>query len=101
MVCISTIVTHNICLYSNYGLIGTAIYAFCADIIVGSTSMTFFIDDERVGQFSRNSGGASYNIPVFVNTNLLPGEHVFTLMNGALDGSGNVTLVLFDYLIYS
>ncbi|KIJ46608.1 hypothetical protein M422DRAFT_249762 [Sphaerobolus stellatus SS14] len=78
---------------------GTAIYAFCA--IQRFTNMTFFIDDEPVNQFSQQSDIFLYNIPVFVNTSLSPGKHVFTLVNGATDGSGNKpSTVLFDYLIY-
>ncbi|KIJ36511.1 hypothetical protein M422DRAFT_261067 [Sphaerobolus stellatus SS14] len=79
---------------------GTAIYAFCA--IQRFTNMTFFIDDEPVNHFSQQSDIFLYNIPVFIKSSLLPGKHIFTLVNGAVDGSGNQrSTILFDYLIYS
>ncbi|KIJ35721.1 hypothetical protein M422DRAFT_51340 [Sphaerobolus stellatus SS14] len=79
---------------------GSAIYVFCA--IRNFTNMTFFIDNEPVNHFSREMDtGFGYNVPVFVNENLTPKEHIFTLMNGAVDGLGSASLVLFDYLIYS
>ncbi|KIJ29611.1 hypothetical protein M422DRAFT_268953 [Sphaerobolus stellatus SS14] len=79
--------------------VGTDIYAFCA--IQHFTNMTFFIDDEPVNHFLQQSNIFLYNVPIFVNTSLSPGKHVFTLVNGALDGSGNEqSTVLFDYLIY-
>ncbi|KIJ35716.1 hypothetical protein M422DRAFT_34518 [Sphaerobolus stellatus SS14] len=79
---------------------GSAIYVFCA--IQRFTNMTFFIDNKPVNHFSREiETGFGYNVPVFVNENLTPKEHVFTLMNGAVDGLGNESLVLFDYIIYS
>ncbi|KAF8987741.1 hypothetical protein BDQ17DRAFT_1258237 [Cyathus striatus] len=89
---------------------GTAIYVFCALALSftspdGYSNMTFYIDNEIVGQFEKEPSGTQgayvYNISVYSNTSLSAGEHNFTLQNGPFGNGGNKSLTLFDYLVYS
>ncbi|KAF8987739.1 hypothetical protein BDQ17DRAFT_1334870 [Cyathus striatus] len=90
--------------------IGTAIYVFCAISLsitspTGYSNMTFYIDNELVGQFERVppgfQGAYQYNVSVYSNTTLPAGEHAFMLQNGQFGNVGNKSLTLFDYLVYS
>ncbi|KAF8987749.1 hypothetical protein BDQ17DRAFT_1199528, partial [Cyathus striatus] len=89
---------------------GTAIYVFCAIALSttspdGYSNMTFYIDNELVGQFERvppgTQGAYLYNVSVYSNTSLPAGEHTFMLQNGQFGNGGNKSLTLFDYLVYS
>ncbi|EAU85029.1 hypothetical protein CC1G_04125 [Coprinopsis cinerea okayama7 len=74
---------------------GTAIYVYCvlARTISGPTGfsdMTFFIDAQP---------GYDYDVLVYHNTSLPPGEHEFILQNGNIDGPKALTL--FDRIVYT
>ncbi|KIM84656.1 hypothetical protein PILCRDRAFT_391863 [Piloderma croceum F 1598] len=86
---------------------GSAVYIFCiiAHSLVspdGNTNMTFYIDDETVGHYALLPSGAqptySYNINVYLNTSVPPGQHTIKIQNGPL---GQKALVLLDYITYS
>ncbi|KAK0196463.1 hypothetical protein F5146DRAFT_994401 [Armillaria mellea] len=87
---------------------GTAIYVICIvpttpGSVIGSSDMTFYIDDDLVGNYQKdpNPGerGFDYNYTVYFNTSIHPGQHRFTLQNGHVGGSR--VLTLFDAIIYS
>ncbi|KAF8995252.1 hypothetical protein BDQ17DRAFT_1250922 [Cyathus striatus] len=88
---------------------GTAIYIYCAislsiQPLVGYSNMTFFIDNEAVGHFEWIPPGDNtyqYNVLVYSNASIIPGEHTFLLKNGQEGDSGDTSLTLFDYLVYS
>ncbi|KAF8989057.1 hypothetical protein BDQ17DRAFT_1257251 [Cyathus striatus] len=92
---------------------GTAIYIFCTIVISnnihgdgGYTNMTFHIDNEVVDHFEQipgppGDGTYQYDVLVYSNTSMIPGEHIFVLQNGQEGGGGNESLTLFDYLVYS
>lgn len=88
-------------------VLGSAIYAFCvlaptSDALDGNTDMTFFIDGQNVGSFTRDTTGQSgyqYNVPVYANPSLPFGDHTFTLQNGRT--GGQAALALFDYMIFT
>ncbi|KAF8988779.1 hypothetical protein BDQ17DRAFT_1179908, partial [Cyathus striatus] len=89
---------------------GTAIYVFCALALASTstftayTNMSFYIDGETVGNFEREPPGMpgyEYNVPVYSNTALPPGQHVLVLENGNIGNGGDLSLTLLDYLIYS
>ncbi|KAF8992134.1 hypothetical protein BDQ17DRAFT_1254263 [Cyathus striatus] len=89
---------------------GSDIYVYCAIATsninaYANSNMTFYIDNEFVGHFehtpSTGSQAYQYNVLVYSNTSIVPGEHAFMLQNGQEGGVGNVSLTLFDYLVYS
>ncbi|KAF8987747.1 hypothetical protein BDQ17DRAFT_1334877 [Cyathus striatus] len=97
-------------LNATFSFSGTAIYVFCAISLsisspTGFSNMTFYIDNELVGQFERVppglQGDYQYNVSVYSNTSLPAGEHTFMLQNGQFGNGGNKSLTLFDYLVYS
>jgi hypothetical protein len=64
--------------------------------------MTFFIDGVQVGTFSQpgvGTGNFTYNVNVYANDTLPPGNHTLTLQNGHTDGPDS--LALLDYITYS
>ena len=64
--------------------------------------MSFFIDNEFINQTVSNPRDAfAYNVSVFARSGLSNGQHKFTLVNGASNGFGDTSLVLFDYLVYT
>ncbi|KAF8995265.1 hypothetical protein BDQ17DRAFT_1250938 [Cyathus striatus] len=75
----------------------TAIYISCAialsnNALGGYSNMTFYIDNEAVGHFERIPPGNNtyqYNVLVYSNTSMIPGEHIFVLQNGQEGGGGN------------
>ncbi|KAG7448337.1 uncharacterized protein BT62DRAFT_1074813 [Guyanagaster necrorhizus] len=86
---------------------GTAIYVKC--ILAETTSspdgdsdMSFYIDDNLVGQFTKAAPGNpvyDYNVTVYSNTSIPAGQHRFTLQNGHVGGIKS--LALFDAFVYS
>lgn len=88
------------------GLSGSAVYVMCiltgtAGNPDGNTDMTFFLDNERVANFSRApDGDASYqfNVPVFSMDGLSMTQHNITLVSGM---QGQAALVLLDRVIYT
>ncbi|KIJ52528.1 hypothetical protein M422DRAFT_243315 [Sphaerobolus stellatus SS14] len=78
---------------------GTAIYAYGA--VHSFMDMTFLIDGQSVGQFTADPTDYLYNVTLFAHTGLSSGQHTFVLMAGSSDGSGQISLVLFDYLVYT
>ncbi|KAF8980269.1 hypothetical protein BDQ17DRAFT_1439017 [Cyathus striatus] len=89
---------------------GTAIYVFCAIALstinpIGYSDMRFYIDGEIVGNYTRIPPAIQdyeYNVPVYSNTTLLPGPHIFMLQNGPYPAQeGKETLILLDYIVYS
>ncbi|KAF8980270.1 hypothetical protein BDQ17DRAFT_1380793, partial [Cyathus striatus] len=71
-------------------------HRFLNDDPQGFSNMTFYIDNEFV-----DNKTYQYNVLVYSNTSMIPGEHIFVLQNGQEGGGGNKSLTLFDYLIYS
>ncbi|PCH33252.1 hypothetical protein WOLCODRAFT_141572 [Wolfiporia cocos MD-104 SS10] len=87
---------------------GTALYVYCivfhsSDNPDGYTNLWFYLDDEQVGNFTQvpsgNGANVSYNVLVYDNDRIPWGTHTFTLVNG--DPSGQASLVLLDYAIYT
>ncbi|KAK0472181.1 hypothetical protein IW261DRAFT_1509427 [Armillaria novae-zelandiae] len=86
---------------------GTAIYVKCilaktTSSPTGNSDMSFYIDDDLVGQFSHTAPGEpgfEYNVTVYANSSIPPGMHRFTVQNGHVGGSKS--LLLFDAFIYS
>ncbi|KAI1790962.1 hypothetical protein LXA43DRAFT_1013838 [Ganoderma leucocontextum] len=84
---------------------GSAVYVF--NMIAnrhGTTStethITFFIDDENVGQYDHTPNDTSdfqYQVPVYTNSTLPYGEHSLKIV---ADGT-QLSLVLFDYVVYT
>jgi hypothetical protein len=69
--------------------------------------MSFYIDDELVGTFTKNGldleDDYEYNVPVYVNESLPHTAHTLKLVNGLVNGQPGVgeTLVLLDKLMYT
>ena len=64
--------------------------------------MTFLIDNVLVGTFQQPLTGNPnyfYNVPVYVNESLSPGQHTITIVNGEMNGNGSLTLL--DYIVYT
>ncbi|KAJ3556236.1 hypothetical protein NM688_g2138 [Phlebia brevispora] len=88
---------------------GSAIYVYCVIApsssgvrIAGSADMLFYIDEQIVGSFTRDTTGQTtfeYNVSVYVNTSIPPGLHTFALQNGR--ASGGTSLTLLGYMVYS
>ncbi|KIP04305.1 hypothetical protein PHLGIDRAFT_201552 [Phlebiopsis gigantea 11061_1 CR5-6] len=87
---------------------GSALYVYgvisnTVDITgTSNTGISFFIDNESVGQFSHFSDGSNaykYHVLLYANTSLPHKEHCFKLQNGHIGGSAS--LILLDYIIYS
>ncbi|KAF8997419.1 hypothetical protein BDQ17DRAFT_1309780 [Cyathus striatus] len=97
-------------LRATFSFDGTAIYVFCAISLSSSnptsySNMTFYIDNELVGQFERVppglQGAYQYNVSVYSNATLSAGVHTFMLQNGQYGNAGNQSLTLLDYIVYS
>lgn len=86
---------------------GSAIYVYCAlakttRAPFGNSDMTFFIDNDQVGDFFQMAPGTpgyDYNVLVYKNESIPNGEHTFTLRNGRVDGIRS--LVLLDRIVYT
>lgn len=85
---------------------GIAAYFIVPDIQTGdltlTTNLTFSLDDSTVGTYSHSpTGGAEflYNQECFSKQGLSDGSH--TLVISANAPSGQSSLVLFDYLVYT
>ncbi|KAH9927482.1 uncharacterized protein BXZ73DRAFT_3132, partial [Epithele typhae] len=82
---------------------GVALYVFCVVAHTsGNTDLRFLLDGEHVGSFVQPPIGSShfeYNVPVYVNESISPGEHTLSIING--QPLGNESLVLLDYIVYS
>ncbi|KAK7468602.1 hypothetical protein VKT23_003106 [Stygiomarasmius scandens] len=86
---------------------GTSVYVFCAlsrpkASPSGNSDMTFYIDGQLVGTFSKlapGGDGFDYNVPVYVNESLSPGFHKLVLQNGHVNGPSS--LVILDRMVYS
>lgn len=64
--------------------------------------MTFFIDNVPVHPFQQPPTGNPsyfYNVPVYVNESLSPGQHTITIVNGEINGNNSLTLL--DYIVYT
>lgn len=88
-----------------FGFNGTAVYVYHLlaghyNYTITFTNLTFFLDDQHVGQFVRppdNTSHILYNVLVFHQTNLSHQPHSFkTVTNGPSNA-----LILFDYAIYT
>ena len=67
-----------------------------------SADVYFYIDNELVGNYSHIPSGSNqsnYDVSLYANNSMVHKEHTFMLQNGR--ESGRVSLVIFDYLIYS
>ncbi|PBK76657.1 hypothetical protein ARMSODRAFT_948481 [Armillaria solidipes] len=86
---------------------GTAIYVKCilattATSPTGNSDMTFYIDNDLVGEFYQTAPGEpgyEYNFTVYSNNSIPDGLHTFKLQNGHIDGIK--ALVILDAIIYS
>lgn len=86
---------------------GTAIYVICilantATSPSGNSDMTFYIDNDIVGEFYQiapGEPGYQYNFTVYSNNSIPDGLHTFKLQNGHVDGIK--ALVILDSIIYS
>ncbi|THH26534.1 hypothetical protein EUX98_g7652 [Antrodiella citrinella] len=87
---------------------GSAIEVYCIlapldPPVATDTYMTFFIDDESVGNLiiSPAQVGQYTQTLVYTNTSLSADiEHTFVLQNGSPEATSNGTLAIFDKLIY-
>lgn len=64
--------------------------------------MTFYIDDEAVGNYTLYPSGDptyDYHVPVYTNTSIKPGAHSFKLQGGSVGGAWSI--VLLDYIVYT
>ncbi|KAI1797505.1 hypothetical protein LXA43DRAFT_877148 [Ganoderma leucocontextum] len=92
---------------ATFSFVGVAVYVFC--IVThsftspfGSSDMSFLIDNALVGTFQQPPTGDStsfYNVSVYVNDSLSPGQHTITIVNGEING--NKSLTLLDYIVYT
>ncbi|KAK0466367.1 uncharacterized protein EV420DRAFT_826384 [Desarmillaria tabescens] len=86
---------------------GTAIYVICilaktTSSPTGNSDMSFYIDNDLVGEFYQTAPGESgyqYNFTVYSNNSIPDGLHTFKLQNGHVDGIK--ALVILDAIIYS
>lgn len=86
---------------------GTAIYVICilaktATSPTGNSDMSFYIDNDFVGEFYQTAPGEpgyQYNFTVYSNNSIPNGLHTFKLQNGHVDGIK--ALVILDAIIYS
>ncbi|KAK0472180.1 hypothetical protein IW261DRAFT_1509424 [Armillaria novae-zelandiae] len=86
---------------------GTAIYVMCilaqtTTSPTGNSDMSFYIDGNLVGQFIKAAPGESgfeYNVSVYSNSSIPPGQHSFTVQNGQIGGIKS--LALLDAFVYS
>ncbi|PBL00436.1 hypothetical protein ARMGADRAFT_1006643 [Armillaria gallica] len=86
---------------------GTAIYVICilaktASSPTGNSDMSFYIDNDFVGEFYQTAPGEQgyqYNYTVYSNNSIPDGLHTFKLQNGHVDGIK--ALVMLDAIIYS
>lgn len=86
---------------------GTAIYVICilaktASSPTGNSDMSFYIDNDFVGEFYQiapGEPGYQYNLTVYSNNSIPGGLHTFKLQNGHVDGIK--ALVILDAIIYS
>ncbi|KAK0455907.1 hypothetical protein EV421DRAFT_1728731 [Armillaria borealis] len=68
----------------------------------GNSDMTFYIDNDLVGEFYHTAPGEpgyEYNFTVYSNNSIPDGLHTFKLQNGHIDGIK--ALVILDAIIYS
>ncbi|KAI0090028.1 hypothetical protein BDY19DRAFT_888760 [Irpex rosettiformis] len=86
---------------------GSAIYVYCIishslDNPFGNSDMTFYIDDEVVGNYALYPNGDptyDFNVPVYTNDSISPGVHSFRLQGGSIGGQWSI--VLLDYIVYT
>ncbi|THU80173.1 hypothetical protein K435DRAFT_785537 [Dendrothele bispora CBS 962.96] len=97
----------NVPLNASFSFTGTAIYVFCAIAKTttnptGNSDMSFYIDDVLSGTFVKQAPGVQgydYNVLVYKNESLSPGQHNFRLQNGHVNGTKS--LVLLDKIVYT
>lgn len=86
--------------------VGQAVYVYniianAVPDITTNTSLVFALDGTVVGAYTYSPDPAGpkllYNVPVYVNSSLPPGEHVLTISAGSTEWS----LILFDYIVYT
>ena len=64
--------------------------------------MSFLLDGNLVGSYRQSPTGDAtyeYNVPVYVNESIPPGQHTIALVNGEVNG--NTSLTLLDYIVYT
>ena len=64
--------------------------------------MSFFLDGNLVGSYRQLPTGDAtyeYNVPVYANDSLPPGEHTIVVVNGRPSRRQSINLL--DYIIYS
>lgn len=82
-------------------------YAFCVITQAfsdpnGNSDMSFFIDGAQAGSFTLPPNGDTtyqYGVPVYANTSLTSGTHIFTMTVGHPGGMSAVALL--DYFIFT
>ncbi|KAF9463794.1 hypothetical protein BDZ94DRAFT_1258045 [Collybia nuda] len=88
---------------------GSAVYVYCvlATSIAfpsGKSEMSFSIDGQLAGTFSRSPPGPwgyQYNVPVFSHSALSPGTHRLDITNGNIGQTQGQTLLMLDNIVYS
>ncbi|KIY45712.1 hypothetical protein FISHEDRAFT_76260 [Fistulina hepatica ATCC 64428] len=86
---------------------GSAVYVYCImansdESPTGYSYLRFSVDGVEVSHYEHKPTGEDsydYNVNVYANTSLSPGEHSLIIRNG--QQQGNKSLILLDYLIYS
>ena len=66
--------------------------------------MSFFLDGNLVGSYRQLPTGDAtyeYNVPVYVNTSLPPGNHTIEIQNGQPNLSKTDSTILLDYIVYT
>ncbi|KAH6912765.1 hypothetical protein BKA70DRAFT_1559235 [Coprinopsis sp. MPI-PUGE-AT-0042] len=88
---------------------GVAIYVYCAVARTEAapdfetrSDMTFYIDGQEVGTLVKEPPGGEgfdYDVLVYKNTSIPPGEHEFVIQNGRI--GGDRSLILLDRIVYT
>jgi hypothetical protein len=81
-------------------LLGSAVYVFCA--LDGNIDATFYLDGVQVGTLLRTAvepAGYEYNVPVYTNPSIPPGQHTLVVQNGRPNGIQS--LMILDSIVYT
>lgn len=83
---------------------GSAVYVYGMLKLDWISDCSFFIDGQHVGTYQRNpdkgAEGIQYNTLFYANNTLTHGSHQLTIQAGGMV-TGNYTLLLLDYIIYT
>ncbi|KIP02460.1 hypothetical protein PHLGIDRAFT_122448 [Phlebiopsis gigantea 11061_1 CR5-6] len=83
---------------------GSALFVYGIQLSSFEMDLLFFMDSKPAGNYTFPGDSSSttytYDTSFYANPSLQPGEHFFLLQNGQGDG-GEVSHILFDYLVYT